>query len=308
MSRPPTVSVVLIFYDDERFLPEAVAGVFAQSYDDWELVLADDGSSDGSSAFARRVAAEHPDRVRYVDHPQHANRGPSATRNLGVRSSRGRYIAVLDSDDVWESNKLAEQVAILDAHPEVGLVVGTSRYWWSWSDEPAPRADRLMPIGAPADRVHEPPTLALQLYPLGRGVAPCPSSWLLRRELVERIGGWEEHIRPVYEDQGFLGKAYLETPIWVSSRCWDRYRRHPGQLVSATDAAGYHTARREYLHWYEGHLRRTDVRDPEIWRALRRALWRYRHPRFAEARRMAGTLRSDLRRRVRALRDRPGER
>jgi glycosyltransferase involved in cell wall biosynthesis len=169
VSGSATVSVVLIFYDDERFLPDAVAGVLAQSYDDWELVLADDGSTDGSSAFARRVAAEHPERVRYVDHPQHANRGPSATRNLGVRSSRGRYVAVLDSDDVWEPNKLAEQVAILGAHPEVGLVVGTSRYWWSWSDEPAPRADRLMPIGAPADRVHQPPTLALQLYPLGRG-------------------------------------------------------------------------------------------------------------------------------------------
>jgi hypothetical protein len=164
-----------------------------------------------------------------------------------------------------------------------------------------------MPIAAPADRLHQPPTLALQLSPLGRGVAPCPSSWLLRRELVERVGGWEEHIRPVYEDQGFLGKAYLETPVWVSSRCWDRYRRHPGQLVSATDAAAYRTARREYLHWYEGHLRRTDVDDPEIWRALRRAQWPDRHPRLAEARRVAGTLRADLRRRVRAVRHRRGE-
>jgi glycosyltransferase involved in cell wall biosynthesis len=296
VSGPPTVSVVLIFYNDERFLPEAVAGVFAQTYDDWELVLADDGSTDGSRTFARRVVGEHPDRVRYVDHPQHANRGPSATRNLGVRSSRGRYIAVLDSDDVWETTKLAEQVAILDVHPEVGLVVGTSRYWWSWSDEPAPRDDRLMPIGAAADRVHEPPTLALQLYPLGKGVSPCPSSWVLRRELIDRVGGWEEHLPPVYEDQGLLGKAYLVAPVWVSGRCWDRYRRHPGQLVSATDRAGYDTARQAYLRWYEGHLRRTDVRDPDVWRALRRAQWPYRHPRLAAARRSAGMLLARARR------------
>jgi hypothetical protein len=85
------------------------------------------------------------------------------------------------------------------------------------------------------DRVHRPPTSSLAAVPLGKGVAPCPSSWLLRRELIDRVGGWEEHVHPVYEDQGFLGKAYLETTVWVSSRCWDRYRRHPGQLVEATD-------------------------------------------------------------------------
>jgi glycosyltransferase involved in cell wall biosynthesis len=292
VSGPPTVSVVLIFYDDERFLPEAVAGVFAQSYDDWELVLADDGSTDGSTAFARRVATEHPDRVRYVDHPQHANRGPSATRNLGVRSSRGRYIAVLDSDDVWEPDKLREQVTILDANPDVGLVVGASRYWWSWAGEQAAGRDRVMTIGAAPDRAHPPPQLALQLYPLGRGVSPCPSSWLLRRELIDRVGGWEEHLPPVYEDQGFLGKAYLVASVWVSSRCWDRYRRHPGQLVSVTDSDGYRAARRTYLAWYEDHLRRDGVSDQRVRGALRRAWWPYRHPRLAAARRSAGILRA----------------
>jgi glycosyltransferase involved in cell wall biosynthesis len=174
VSWAPSVSVVLIFFDDERFLPEAIEGVFQQTYQDWELILADDGSSDGT-AIARRCAAEHPDRVMYVDHDGHANRGPSATRNLGVRAAKGRYVAVLDSDDVWEPEKLAEQVAILDTNPEVGLVVGTSRYWWSCAGDEATRSDRLMPIGAPPDRVHQPPELALLLHPLGRGVAPCPA-------------------------------------------------------------------------------------------------------------------------------------
>lgn len=301
MSPAPTVSVVLIFFNDERFLPEAVSSVLEQTYTDWELILADDGSTDGSSAFARRCADKQPDRVAYVHHEDHANRGPSATRNLGIRSSRGRYIAVLDSDDVWEPDKLAEQVAILDANPDVGLVVGASRYWWSWAEEEADGRDRVMPIGAASDRSHAPPELALQLYPLGRGVSPCPSSWLLRRELIDRVGGWEEHIPPVYEDQGFLGKAYLVASVWVSSRCWDRYRRHPGQLVSVTDSDGYREARRTYLAWYEDHLRGTGVNDQRLWRALRRAWWPYRHPWLAASRSTAGGLRARIRRRIRAV-------
>ena len=301
MTSRPTVSVVLIFFNDERFLPEAIASVFQQTFEDWELILADDGSTDGSTAVARRWADGHPERVTYVEHPGHANRGPSATRNLGFTSSRGRYIAVLDSDDVWEPHKLSEQVAILDAHPEVGLVIGASMYWWSWAGEHAPRSDRLMTVGAPADWVHHPPELALLLYPLGKGVAPCPSSWLLRREAVEGVGGWEEDIRAMYEDQRFLGKAYHEMSVWVSSRCWDRYRRHPGQLVAVTDSDGYHTARREFLAWYEDDLRDRGVSDPRVWRAIRRAWWPYRHPRLAASRRAAGRLRARWLRRIRSV-------
>lgn len=300
MSPAPTVSVVLIFFNDERFLPEAIASVFRQTFGDWELILADDGSTDGSTAVARRWAEAHPERVTYVEHAGHANRGPSATRNLGFGSSRGRCIAVLDSDDVWEPYKLSEQVAILDAHPGIDLVVGASTYWWSWAGEEADGRDRMMAVGAASDRSHAPPELALQLYPLGRGVSPCPSSWLLRRELIERVGGWEEHLPPVYEDQGFLGKAYLVAQVWVSSRCWDRYRRHPGQLVSMTDGDGYRAARRTYLRWYEDHLRGTGVEDRGLWRALRRARWPDRHPRLAAIREGLGQARSRVRRRIRS--------
>jgi glycosyltransferase involved in cell wall biosynthesis len=290
MTSAPTVSVVLIFYNDERFLPEAIDSVFAQTYTDWELILADDGSTDGSTEIALRWAEELPQRVRYVEHPGHANRGPSAARNLGTSHARGRYLAVLDSDDVWEPVKLAEQVAILERHPEVGLVFGASLYWWSWAGEEAARDDRPMAIGASADRIHTPPSLLMQLHPLGGGVSPCPSSWLLRRELFERVGGWEEDLPPIYEDQGFLTKAYLEAPIWVSGRCWDRYRRHPGQIVASTSDGGHAAARREFLSWYEAYLRGRSIDDRAIWRALRRAWWPYRHPRLAVVRANAGRL------------------
>lgn len=285
---PPTVSVVVIFYNDEQFLPESIESVFAQTYTDWELILADDGSSDGSTEIALRWAERFPKRVRYVDHDGHANLGPGAARNLGVRHARGTFVATLDSDDVWEPHKLAEQVTILQANPEVEMLFGASLYWWSWAGDDAP--DRLMEVGAPPDRAHHPPSLAVLLYPLGKGVAPCPSSWLIRRELIDRIGGWEEHLRPIYEDQGFLAKAYTTTPIWVSSQCWDRYRRHPGQIVASTTSRGYHEARREFLAWYGTYLDGLGLGAPKARQALGRATWPYRHPRMAKVRRMLGRI------------------
>lgn len=289
----PTVSVVVIFHDDERFLPEAVESVIAQTYKDWELVLADDGSTDGSSDIARDYVAANPDRVSYVHHDGHANRGISATRNLGVRYTRGIYVAFLDSDDVWNAEKLDEQVRILQRHPEVGLLFGASLYWWSWA-EGATTPDRLTRIGAAEDVVHHPPSLVTTLYPLGDGTSPCPSSCIVRRDVLESLGGFEAHMPGLYDDQGFLGKVYLTTPVFVSSRCWDRYRRHPGAVTVATTRTDYLDARRYYLAWYEQHLDEHGIDDPAIRRALKRAWWPYRHPRLANLRRTPDRVRKRL--------------
>jgi len=124
VSAPPLVSVVAIFLNGERFLDEAIQSVIAQSYPHWELLLVDDGSTDGSSALARAWAEREPHRVRYLEHPGHRNHGMSASRNLGLHHARGEYLALLDADDVWLPGKLARQVEILQAHPGVGLLFG----------------------------------------------------------------------------------------------------------------------------------------------------------------------------------------
>ncbi len=296
MATSPAVSVVLIFYNDERFLPEAIESVLGQTYRDFELILADDGSTDGSTTLARHCAEADPERVRYVDHPGHANHGISATRNLGIAAVRGRFVAFLDSDDMWEPEKLAEQLAVFDRHPQVGLVIGASRYWHSWAGEDAVGQDRVMPIGGPQDAVVDPPGLALALYPLGKGVAPCPSSCIARRDLVERVGGFEAHMPGLYDDQGFFAKVYLAAPVYVSSRCWDRYRRHPGQVM-VSDRVRYHEVRRYFLDWYAGYLDQKGIGDAAVHRALRRAWWPYRHPRLTALRSRVGAIRAGLSRR-----------
>ncbi len=276
----PLVSVVVIFLDEERFLGEAVESVRAQTYSHWELLLCDDGSTDASTALARAFAAQDP-RIRYLDHPGHANRGMSATRNLGLRHARGRYLALLDADDVWKPHKLEEQVAILEAHPEAGMVCGASEYWRSWSGRPEDeRGDIVVAVGAPPDTLVQPPRLTTMLYPLGEGAAPCPSSVLLRRSVAEALGGFEEHFRgpyQLYEDQAFFAKLYLRAPVYVASSCWNRYRQRADSCVTSVTASGqYHAVRRYFLAWLRGHLAAAGVQDRRVLGALPRVGRSYR--------------------------------
>lgn len=294
---PPTVSVIIIFHDDQRFLPEAIESVFAQTFVEWELILADDGSTDASTEIARDYARADPSRVRYVDHEGHRNLGISATRNLGIGLARGTYTAFLDSDDIWIPEKLEEQVAILERHPDVGLLFGASLYWWSWADG-TQRPDRLMRIGAAEDRVHHPPSLAITLYPLGEGTPPCPSSCIVRRDVLAAVGGFEPHMPNLYDDQGFLAKAYLVTPVYVSARCWDKYRRHSRAVTLSTSRQRYLSIRRYYLSWYGRYLKERGIDDPRLEQALEAAWWPYRHPRMAALRRLVGRARTWLASRI----------
>jgi glycosyltransferase involved in cell wall biosynthesis len=276
----PLVSVVIIFLNAERFIAEAIASVFAQTYEHWELLLVDDGSTDGATEIATRTARQYPEKVRYVEHPGHQNRGMSASRNLGIRTARGDFVAFLDADDVWLPRKLGEQLALARAHPHAGMICGASEYWWSWSNPS--RKNVVTTLGVPLDRLHEPPDLSLALYPLGRGAAPCPSDLLVRRDVCAAVGGFEEEFRrelQLYEDQAFLAKVYLTTPVYVSSKVWDRYRQHPGSCVSSVKRSRrYHAVRRFFLSWFERYLRDRNIEESGVWSAVEKALWPYRRP------------------------------
>jgi glycosyltransferase involved in cell wall biosynthesis len=120
----PVVSVVMPAYNAERFLSTAVESVLRQTVRDLELLIVDDGSTDGTVALARRFAARD-DRVRVL---QQANAGPGPARNVGFRAARGRFFAFLDSDDEWDPAFLSEHLAVLRARPDVDVVVGNARY------------------------------------------------------------------------------------------------------------------------------------------------------------------------------------
>ncbi len=293
MQTGPTVTVITPFFNVAPYLAEAIESVLAQTFEEWELVLVDDSSTDGGRAIADGYAERHSDRITVVAHPGGANRGISASRNLGRRHARGTWLASLDGDDVWVSTKLSDQMAIAAAHPEVGLIMGASRYWSSWADGAGSAEDRIVSVGAPQDSVVPPPLLLDLLYPLGRGAAPSMNTVLVRADLVDQVGGWEDDFRTGYEDQAFLAKLYLETSTYVASACWDLYRQRPGS-VSVLDLRedGYDKHRRQFLEWYETYLIRRNLTRAPVWRSLQRALRHYRHPFVARIERKArGALR-----------------
>ena len=265
----PGVSVICIFKDEQRFLAEAIESVLAQTYPDFELLLVDDGSSDGSIGIARDFAVLHR-QVTFLQHPGNANRGMSASRNLGLRHARGRLIAFIDGDDRWRPAKLAEQVALMQNSPEAGMLCGKVNYWSSWNGG----SDMEIATGHVQDSISLPPGTSLAIYPLGTADAPCPSDVMVRRDLVDAVGGFEESFTgdlQIYEDQAFFAKLYLAAPVLFSSATWLDYRQHYSSCVATTYRHGlYLAARRHYLQWFYRHVGRTGL-PSDTRRVLRRA-------------------------------------
>lgn len=274
----PLVSVVLCFFNEQEFLEEAIRSVLGQTYPHWELVLVDDGSSDGSSDIAKRYVAKYGERVSYVEHAYHQNKGLSASRNAGIRKCCGNYVAFLDADDVWLPEKLEAQLDVFRRHPEVGVLLEASLYWNSWRSDGG--GDVLIPVGV-EEGVYRPPHLMTALYPLGKGAAPCPSGIMVQRAVLRRCS-FEEIFRGIlqmYEDQAFLCKVYLKETVYVSAACHNKYRQRTESLVSGVHQSGnYDKVRSYYLYWFRGYLRSQPVRYKRVETLLRKAQMRYREP------------------------------
>jgi glycosyltransferase involved in cell wall biosynthesis len=277
---PLLISVIIPFLNEEDFLTEAIESVRQQVYPHWQLLLVDDGSTDQSTAIAKHYAANSGGQIIYCEHANHANKGLSASRNYGIRQCSGSLIALLDADDVWQPGKLAQQVAIFQEHPAIALVAEASRYWYSWQQPHA--ADTLITIGAPANRVYQPPELMGWLYPLGPGAAPCPSGLLFKKQAWQAVGGFEESFKGIYqlyEDQSFLSKIYLTQPIYISGACHNWYRQRRGSITQSVKAKGhYHNARRFFLEWLAAYSLTQSLSTPHLQQLLAKALRPYHAP------------------------------
>ncbi len=180
------VCVVMPAYNAEATVAHSIAAVQQQPFDDWELVVVDDGSADRTHRIVSAAAALDP-RIRII---AQANAGPSAARNRGVAANRADYIAFLDSDDGWTSEHLAVTVAMLDAQPRLGIAFAPSRIM-SETMQDTGRRTRSWPEGArPADILAGNPT------------ATC-SSLVVRREVFDEVGGMRTDMVHA-EDQEWL--------------------------------------------------------------------------------------------------------
>lgn len=113
------ISITMLTYNRAKYIREALDSVVSQSFQDWELIIIDDGSTDTTAEIVNSYKKDS--RIRYIIND--SNRGIVYSRNKALEMSRGTYIAVLDSDDVWSDKKKLElQIAFLEEHDEYTLV------------------------------------------------------------------------------------------------------------------------------------------------------------------------------------------
>ncbi len=240
----PALSWVMIFLNGERFINEAITSVVAQKgVDDWELVLVDDGSTDLSSAIARGWADSDPDRIRYVEHPGHQNRGMSASRNLGVAESRGATLGFLDCDDVLLPGTMHRAASYLAEHADADVVIGRVAQWFSWSGaDRASRRDRVIghPAEVPIGRTVQPTELFHRMYrDPWHWTVPAICGVVIRREALDRVGGFDRQFTGMFEDQVLYSKIGLGLRVVLDTRVYALYRFHEWSAV-AIDGTAYH--------------------------------------------------------------------
>ena len=209
----PLISVIVPTFNRRPLLRQALDSVLAQSFRDFELLVVDDGSTDGTAEELKQIGLC----LRlFVT----ARKGVAAARNLGVSQSRGRYIAFLDSDDIWLPRKLERQAAFMVCHPEF-QICQTEEIWIRNGVRVNPRAVHRKPSG---DIFL--PSLALCLV--------SPSAVMMTKELFERVGGFDEFF-PVCEDYDLWLRigAEFSVPL-IAEALVVKHGGHADQLSRST--------------------------------------------------------------------------
>jgi len=179
----PAVSIILPTYNRPQFIADAVRSVGAQSFDDWELLIADDGSEATTRACLEALQA--PPRIRVLALAHSGN--PPAVRNRALRQTEGRFVAFIDSDDIWQPTKLAKQMALLQADATRPWCYTGARLV---DEQLQPRSPSELPSGASG-------WIADSLLRLDTVLAQ--SSVVVRRDVLERCGAYDERL-PVSGD------------------------------------------------------------------------------------------------------------
>ncbi|MGB2890207.1 MAG: glycosyltransferase [Candidatus Acidiferrales bacterium] len=203
----PRVSVVIPTYNSAAFLEEAIQSVLGQTYSDFEVVVVDDGSTDGTEYVVRSFG----DRVSYL---KQDNRGVSAARNHGIQKSQGNYVAFLDSDDFWLPGKLAEQIPLLDRDAELGLVYSD----WRVTSEKGVLEPSYLSNLAPAS--------GYVFDELVRSGFILTSGTVVRRSCLDDVGDFDETLSIAQDYDLWLRICYrwkialVNKPL-VIKRSWD---------------------------------------------------------------------------------------
>lgn len=235
---PPFISICIPAYNARRFLPATLASVRTQTFTDWELIVTEDGSAEDVEAMVRDFDCTVRQAVTYQRHDQ--NRGLPATRNTAIAAARGRWIALLDSDDLWTPDHLAGLVAATRREPDAALVHAGSILFES-------ETGRELEIRAPSPAAVRdfPSSLYLGEY------AVQPSSVLLQRALWVQVQGFDPSFRYVEDREMWLRCARAGAVFVYSGRNTCLYRKHGAALTAHAGPMALASARvlQKHLGW-----------------------------------------------------------
>lgn len=208
----PRVSVIIPTYNRGRMLKEAIDSVLGQDYPHFDLVVVDDGSTDATAELLKTYGQD----LVVIRQP---NRGVSAARNAGIAAASGRYIAFLDSDDLWLPQKLTRQVQFFNLHPEA-LICQTEEIWIRNGRRVNPKLRHTKLSGM----IFE-PSLHLCLV--------SPSAVMIRRSLFDKVGLFDESL-PACEDYDLWLRVSCRYPVYlIDMPQIIKQGGHPDQLSKA---------------------------------------------------------------------------
>ncbi len=241
----PTVSVVIPTYNRADFILDAIESVFLQTFSDYEIIVIDDGSVDATSEVLQPLIAD--DKIRYVFQE---NQGVSAARNHGIRLSKGKYIAFLDSDDLWHPNKLEALVDVLDVNPSIALVQHSFH--------------RVTEDGSSLG-YRDTSRFSGQVYPamlLDWSVLIPPSCVMLRAEIFAEVGAFDESMH-WGEDIDLWRRVAQHHPIAAIPEALTTMRVHADNASSAK-------IQLETVRSFEYYLKKAFSDDPGLSKQFRR--------------------------------------
>lgn len=214
----PNASVIIPTYNRAQMVCEAIDSVLAQTFNDFEVVVVDDGSTDGTSEVLRQ---RYGDRIHYL---YQENQGRAAARNRGIRVSGGEYLVFLDSDDWLLPRALEIQVGFLDHHPDVDVVYGDG-YYCDRDGKPQQLISEERPP------VPEEGLLAIMVL---HNVVVATHSAMVRRRALEMLGSpwFDEHLRGTEDADFWLRLVARDAYFAAHDQLVCRYRLHEGNASS----------------------------------------------------------------------------
>lgn len=208
------VSVIIPTYNSVKYLPEAARSVLAQTYEDYEIIIVDDGSTDDTRAVVKELSEKNSGKIRYI---HQENRGLACARNTGIRNSRGELIALLDADDQWLPEKLAHSVRAIELDKAIGLVhTNLTRVTKNGDPICTPKKNKKYVSGK---------NIFKHLF-LRRGHIAC-SSVIFRKECCDKVGLFDEQLTRIgCEDRELWLRVAQHYEIYFIDEVLILYRVH----------------------------------------------------------------------------------